>query len=325
MALKKKKIRVLSIDGGGAKGYFTAYAIFQLKEEYNINLLDYFDVFVGTSTGAIIVAYLLSGVDPKDIYKEYSEDGSNNVIFSNRKSIIEQLKSTFYASYDDNNINELIIQKFGGKNLREFYKDCKKDFLFCATNFSTSSPIVYTSPTFKETSWTFNDKTVYEAIRSTIAAPFVFEPFVDKKTNNLLLDGGLWANNPSTVAINLLISNFKYKLQNIEILSFGNSAINHENVLETNKRIKNPLKTQGALLFMAAISVNQTTQEINLRNLLGNDYHRYSPKANLYKNKTFLSTIKKVDEPFIKYTHDFWEKNKAELVEFITKNSKNDK
>ncbi|RKX65643.1 MAG: hypothetical protein DRP42_04435 [Tenericutes bacterium] len=51
---KQKKYRILSIDGGGIRGFFVTHALAQLEKDYGIRILDYFDLVVGTSTGSII-------------------------------------------------------------------------------------------------------------------------------------------------------------------------------------------------------------------------------------------------------------------------------
>ena len=62
-----KKTRILSVDGGGIKGIVPAVVLFhlenylkQLTNNPNSRIHDYFDLFSGASTGAIIIAGLLS-------------------------------------------------------------------------------------------------------------------------------------------------------------------------------------------------------------------------------------------------------------------------
>jgi len=63
----KTKTRILSIDGGGIKGIVPAVVLNhlekylkQLSNNPNARIIDYFDLFSGASTGAIIIAGLLT-------------------------------------------------------------------------------------------------------------------------------------------------------------------------------------------------------------------------------------------------------------------------
>lgn len=51
---EKKKFKILSIDGGGIKGLYSAQVLAKFEESFNTRLSDYFDLICGTSTGGII-------------------------------------------------------------------------------------------------------------------------------------------------------------------------------------------------------------------------------------------------------------------------------
>ena len=62
----KRKIRVLSIDGGGIRGIIPAKIMIKIEEllqEYsqnpNTRISDYFDLIAGTSTGSILAGLYL--------------------------------------------------------------------------------------------------------------------------------------------------------------------------------------------------------------------------------------------------------------------------
>ena len=60
-----KKIRVLSLDGGGIRGIITAVVLKYIQEELqridnpNAKIGDYFDLVAGSSTGGLLTAILL--------------------------------------------------------------------------------------------------------------------------------------------------------------------------------------------------------------------------------------------------------------------------
>jgi patatin-like phospholipase/acyl hydrolase len=79
--------RVLSLDGGGMRGTYTATYLDKVAATFgrrrNIDALDIgaaFDLIVGTSTGGIIAAALATGVPLADIVALYVEHGPS--IFS---------------------------------------------------------------------------------------------------------------------------------------------------------------------------------------------------------------------------------------------------
>ena len=51
---KDGRLRILSLDGGGAKGFYTLGVLFELEAMLNCPLHKHFDLVFGTSTGAII-------------------------------------------------------------------------------------------------------------------------------------------------------------------------------------------------------------------------------------------------------------------------------
>ena len=70
-------VRILSIDGGGIRGILAAYWLSRLEAQFNGKLRDRFNLFAGTSTGAIIAAGLASGLlDAQDILDLYCKRGS---------------------------------------------------------------------------------------------------------------------------------------------------------------------------------------------------------------------------------------------------------
>jgi patatin-like phospholipase/acyl hydrolase len=57
-----KPFRILSLDGGGVKGTFTAAVLAELESMSKKRLWQHFDLITGTSTGGIIAIALGLGV-----------------------------------------------------------------------------------------------------------------------------------------------------------------------------------------------------------------------------------------------------------------------
>jgi patatin-like phospholipase/acyl hydrolase len=67
MNSSKRKIRILSIDGGGIRGVIPAVVMEYVEEKLielsgnpDARIADYFDLFVGTSTGGILSCFYLT-------------------------------------------------------------------------------------------------------------------------------------------------------------------------------------------------------------------------------------------------------------------------
>jgi uncharacterized protein len=68
-----KPCRILSLDGGGAKGFYTLGALKEIEGLSGAKLCDTFDLVFGTSTGAIIAALVGLGYSVDDILGLYRD------------------------------------------------------------------------------------------------------------------------------------------------------------------------------------------------------------------------------------------------------------
>lgn len=74
MADLEKLCRILSLDGGGAKGFYTLGVLAQVQAMLrNEPLCNHFDLIFGTSTGAIIAALLSLGYKVEEIHRLYKQ------------------------------------------------------------------------------------------------------------------------------------------------------------------------------------------------------------------------------------------------------------
>ncbi len=315
---EKKGIRILSIDGGGVKGIFSIYAIMKLKEEYNIDVYDEFDVFVGTSTGALIAAWILFRKDYRELYEFYID--KENKIFSEKYEFMSKLKINFLPQYKEQHFKNTLDLTFGNMTFSEFEKIANKKFIFTSTNITKGRPIIYASSDFSSySSKKINNVKIKDALYSSSAAPFYFPPEVDLETKNVLVDGGLWANTPSTVGMALVFGDLNYRKEEIKMLSLGQTKIDDINfeIHSGKDMFKNIRNNQIWALFSSSIIARQNFDNLLSKTLLGEWFFRYSPK------KTTPSiNLDKISDEFVKYSKQYWEENKKDLVEFIKKDFK---
>ena len=71
MADNGKLFRILSLDGGGAKGFYTLGVLREIEGLIGCPLCERFDLIFGTSTGGIIAALLALGESVDSIHALY--------------------------------------------------------------------------------------------------------------------------------------------------------------------------------------------------------------------------------------------------------------
>jgi patatin-like phospholipase/acyl hydrolase len=73
-----KRFRILSLDGGGIKGAFTAAVLAEWEKRRGSVIVDHFDLIAGTSTGGIIALGLGLGLPAGEILEFYEKAGAEN-------------------------------------------------------------------------------------------------------------------------------------------------------------------------------------------------------------------------------------------------------
>src|SRR5258706_1458788 len=75
MPPESKRFRILSLDGGGIKGAFTAAVLAEWEKRTGRVIADHFDLIAGTSTGGIIALALGLGLRAAEILEFYQKEG----------------------------------------------------------------------------------------------------------------------------------------------------------------------------------------------------------------------------------------------------------
>lgn len=215
-----KEFRILSIDGGGIKGLLTASFFDTLEKRLNKNIADFFDLIVGTSTGGIITLALADRISANEIVNFYLKFGPS--IFKKRviSKFIGKGYGLFKSLYDIKPLKTALQEVFKEKTLQEMYEENKVAVCVTATNPRNCKPYVFKTPHQTDLKRHLKIK-LWEVALSTSAAP-IFFPIVSLDSN-YLVDGGLWANNPSMVALTEALGPyFKKCIDEVSILSVGN-------------------------------------------------------------------------------------------------------
>jgi patatin-like phospholipase/acyl hydrolase len=201
---KAYPLRILSIDGGGIRGIIPLKILEYIEKETGKPIHQLFNYVGGTSTGGIIALGLNAyNKKTKEVYKAeelikfYTEDA--NQLFYPRTHEGESVFSFFLSRYKSDNIENYLKEKFG--------EDTACQELPTVTDVDVT---VYSYDLLENQPFYFNNRDkhcqhlVWQAARSTSAAPTYFPAFELKngeKTSFILIDGGVYINNP---ALNLL-------------------------------------------------------------------------------------------------------------------------
>lgn len=208
----QKPCRILSLDGGGAKGFYTLGVLREIEGMVKCPLHEKFDLIFGTSTGAIIAALLALGRSVKDISDLYEKHVPTVMRARSRKGKSLALANLGYEIFKDDTFDKM-----------------KTGVGIVATRWLIERPMIFKTSieqahgrmgTFSPG---FGVK-VSDAVQASCSAfPFFERKMVrtDKGDIVELIDGGYCANNPTLYAIADAIMALKLPPEHIRVVSVG--------------------------------------------------------------------------------------------------------
>ncbi len=214
-----KRFQILSLDGGGIKGIFSAAILAAIEDDLGVRITDHFDLIVGTSTGGIIALGLGLGLTPLEILDFYYEHGPD--IFRQRN--LRALRHPFRNKYADSALRVALQDNevFGGNLLGDSNKS------LVIPSYSLVKNDVYLFKTDHHDRFVRDWKVpAWQVALATCAAPTYF-PAASHIANLRHVDGGVWANNPIMVGLTEAVAYFDCQLEDIRILSLGTTNYTH--------------------------------------------------------------------------------------------------
>jgi patatin-like phospholipase/acyl hydrolase len=189
--------RILSIDGGGIRGVIPAIWLSKIQDTLEKPLSECFDLMIGTSTGSIVAAAASIDLDIKDTIDLYSEFGPKifpaDLMAKNKWTIIDKLLGG--PVYSDVPLEDALKKLFGlGRRLGE-----------ANTRLFIPSYDVYNRSMYNFRSYVEEHTgiPIWEACKASSSAPTYFPAHVFETnfTQVPLIDGGVFANNPTLLGI----------------------------------------------------------------------------------------------------------------------------
>lgn len=210
----RKLYTVVAVDGGGMRGLIAARVIQELEERLGGPISEHVDLMVGTSTGGIITMGL-TVPDPdqpgkprytaSQIAEFYTKSGPDCF----PKSPFTQIRQIFTAAYSGKRLETVFKRYFGDAKM----SDSLTSTCLTAYDMEKRDALLMMHRKGHPDSKKDYDFRVTDALRATTAAPTYFEPAetfsvpkpdspnpdARRRERFVLVDGGIYANNPSMV------------------------------------------------------------------------------------------------------------------------------
>ncbi len=289
--MDEQRFQILSLDGGGIKGLFSAAVLSAIEDDLSVNIVDHFDLITGTSTGGIIALGLSIGMRPREIVEFYLSKGPT--IFPS--GLTTKWWHWFGSKFSQEPLKAALEKCFKDKRIA----DCTKRVVIPAYNLGEDDVYLFRTPHAERLKRDWKVP-IWKVALATSAAPTYF-PCSRHVDSLRLIDGGVWANNPTMVGIVEAYGTLDVPLDRLHVFSIGTSdAVNHR---------RRKLDTGGKLSWATgndAIDVIMRGQSIGVHNqasfLLGRDrVERWNPKV--ASDEFSLDGVHKADDLVGKAAH----------------------
>lgn len=207
-----KPLRILSLDGGGAKGFYTLGVLREIEGLVGKPLCERFDLVFGTSTGAIIAALIALGRSVEEIHELYR---------AHVPSVMQRKSATGKSKALAALASEVFQQAM--------FTDVKTGVGIVATRWIMERPMIFKGSVGQAhgRAATFVPGfgvSIADAVQASCSAfPFFNRKIVrtDAGDDVELFDGGYCANNPTLYAIADATAAMNYAPEDLRVVSVG--------------------------------------------------------------------------------------------------------
>lgn len=265
-----KPYRVLSIDGGGIRGLYSACLLQGIAQrvartsknpESNLDVGKAFDMIVGTSTGAILAVALAAGCTLEEVISLYKTKAKAIFPSPTPNGKIKLLKwlltHTCKSSGSESELKKALQKVLADETVEEMYHRRNIGICIPTINAETQKAWVYKTPHDNVNNRLQRDNKykLVDLCMSSASAPIVFplhkvkNPNSSTDDNNWFVDGGLWANNPIMVALVEALS-FAPEESKIEIISVSTCPPFTASILNDKEANRGLLHWKGGIGVM---------------------------------------------------------------------------
>ena len=248
--------RILCLDGGGAKGFYTLGFLRELEASLGVLLSVHFHAIYGTSTGAIIASLLALGKSAVETLALYEKN-------------VPSILGAWGAANKTAKLKLVADQLYKGVQ----WSDFKTRIGIVATNWTREKPLIFKNQIdaaygMKATFLPGFGCTVADAVRASCSATPFFEPCIlDLKNDGKIeaRDGGFCANNPSLFAASDALNPFGIPPKDIRLLSLGVGHYPEPKRSWIGRKIR---KLPPVHILQKTLNVSANTTEIQTKLLL---------------------------------------------------------
>lgn len=241
---------ILSLDGGGAKGFYTLGVLMEIEGMLRARLCERFDLIFGTSTGAIIAALLALGYTVAEI----------TALYEAHVPRVMRLKG---ARKKSRALAELARNVFG----KAMFDDVKTGVGVVTTRWVIERPMIFKGSIAQAhgRTGTFSPGfgvTIGDAVEASCSAYPFFERKIittDRGDRIELVDGGYAANNPTLYAIADATMALKIPRADIRVVSVGVGAYPQPK--------RSFLDAKRWSQYLLSVQILQKTLEINTQSM----------------------------------------------------------
>ncbi|AIA71039.1 patatin-like phospholipase family protein [Pectobacterium atrosepticum] len=244
-----KILRILSLDGGGAKGFYTLGVLKEIESSIETPLHQKFDLVFGTSTGAIIASLISLGYNIDSILELY-------------RKYVPAIMSKKRAHDRSVALEALAYEVFGDA----MFEDVKTGIGVVAAKWSTERPMIFKGNIMQAHGRRKSfipgfGVSIADAVKASCSAYPFFERTIVRTSLGEeieLIDGGYCANNPTLYAIADAIKAYNIERDSIRVVNIG---------VGNYPEPKPKLLMRLARKYLVSIQLLQKTLEINTQSM----------------------------------------------------------
>jgi predicted acylesterase/phospholipase RssA len=241
--------RILALDGGGAKGFYTLGVLKEIEALLDCPLYRRFDLVFGTSTGAIIASLVALGYTIDEIHNLY-------------KAHVPTVMSKKTPSGKTAALTKLASEVFGDRT----FEDVKTGVGIVTARWLTERPMIFKGDIaqahgLKGTFTPGFGVSIADAVEASCSAyPFFQRKHITTAAGDRveLIDGGYCANNPTLYAIADAVGALGKERTSIRVLNVG---------VGVYPEPKPSLKMRLAKKYLVSVQLLQKTLEINTQSM----------------------------------------------------------
>jgi len=194
---------------------FSASVLARFEEDHGVRVVDCFDLIAGTSAGGIVALALGAGLSPAEIAGHYLELVAK--VFPRRRQGKWRASRLVRPGYSGDTLRKALTEVLGDRLLGQ----SNKRLLVPSWDVQSGEVHIFKTPHSTRLIRDWNVQMVDVALATSAAPTYFPAATVDSAR---LIDGGVFANNPSVFAIGEAKSMLGVPLDAIRVLNIGTMA-----------------------------------------------------------------------------------------------------